>query len=580
MEIKALPEDVIDKIAAGEVVEKPAHMVKELLENSLDAGANNIQIEVEDGGRNVRISDNGVGISSQQLTTALERHTTSKIRAFDDLSSLNSFGFRGEALATIGSVSRLEISSRPEKQKEGFGLKSEFGKKAKPIPSPVNQGTTVTVQELFANVPARLKFLKTPASEIAQIRNIVQAVALSHPEIEFTFKVNRQLDKHYPKAQSNLERAKQVLEVENLFSNQTELGSFRCEVLFGSPDLVKGNSKGIWIFVQNRFVQDRGLQAAVLDAYRSLLMHGEYPIVVVNLKCEPSEVDVNVHPTKSQVRFRDNRQAFQCVHRALRLGLESAPWGQRPIQNQENDLEEPEEPAVPLSFSAKEFDTIQVKQKVSSTAQRYQTSTPSSSVEDKNNGSWGSCQLVGQVHSTYLVTQTDKALVLIDQHAAHERIYFERLMRDFKNGASDIQNYLLPLSISLPEHQVESLLSLRSDFLKLGIDIDQGGVDSIVIRAAPAWISESALEKTITKTADDIGEKGGSFALEKNLAEVCASLACHSAIRAGQTLSPEEMQALTHQMEEFAFSSYCPHGRPVAVEISWTKLERDFGRIV
>ncbi len=578
MEIKALPEDVINKIAAGEVVEKPAHMVKELLENSLDAGASNIQIEVEDGGRNVRISDNGIGISSQQLMTALERHTTSKIRIFDDLSSLNSFGFRGEALATIGSVSRLEITSRPEKQKEGFGLKSEFGKKSKPIPSPVNPGTTVTVQELFANVPARLKFLKSPTSEVAQIRNIVQAVALSHPEIEFTFKVNRQLDRHYPKAKSNLERAKQVLEVENLFSNQTELGSFRCEVLFGSPDLVKGNSKGIWIFVQNRFVQDRGLQAAVLDAYRSLLMHGEYPIVVVNLKCEPSEVDVNVHPTKSQVRFRDSRQAFQCVHRALRFGLETAPWNQN-----FSPRYLPEEPAIPLSFSAKEFDTIQVKQKVSSGSQSYESVTSPTLAESRNesrNKSWGSYHLIGQVHSTYLVTQTDNALVLIDQHAAHERIYFERLMRSFKSGANDIQNYLLPLSINLPAPQVENLLSLHNDFLKLGIDIDQGGVDSIVVRAAPAWISESALEKTIIKAADEMTERGGTFALEKKLADVCASLACHSAIRAGQTLSIEEMQSLTQQMEEFAFSSYCPHGRPVAVEIPWTKLERDFGRIV
>ncbi|OQW46866.1 MAG: hypothetical protein A4S09_02865 [Proteobacteria bacterium SG_bin7] len=579
MEIKALPEDVINKIAAGEVVEKPAHMVKELLENSLDASADKIRIEVEDGGRNVRITDNGVGISSQELSMALERHTTSKIRAFDDLASLNSFGFRGEALATIGSVSRLEITSRPEKQKEGFGLKSEFGKKSSPVPSPVNPGTTVAVQELFANVPARLKFLKSATSEVAQIRNVVQAVALSHPEIEFTFQVNRQLDKFYAKTTSNLERAKQVLEIECLFANRAELGSFCCEALFASPDLVKGNSKGIWIFVQNRFVQDRGLQAAVLDAYRSLLMHGEYPVVVVHLKCEPSEVDVNVHPTKSQVRFRDNRQAFQVVHRALRLGLEAAPWNQsrepRPFRPA---LEKGV--AIPLSFSAEEFDTITVKQKVSSVTKSYETSAANEAVIENSGKNWGSYHLVGQVNSTYLVAQTDTALVLIDQHAAHERIYFERLMRSFKSGAVDIQNYLLPLTLSVPAHQVENLLNLRSDFLKLGIDIDQGGVDSVVVRAAPAWISESALEKTILKTAEDLSEKGGSFALEKSLAAVCASLACHSAIRAGQTLSADEMQSLTSQMEEFAFSNYCPHGRPVSVEIPWAKLERDFGRIV
>lgn len=573
MEIKPLSEDVIDKIAAGEVVERPAHMVKELLENSLDAGANQICVEVEDGGRKVRVSDNGVGIQSYQIRTALDRHTTSKIRAFEDLSSLNSFGFRGEALATIGSVSRLEIISRPANQNEGFSVQAEFGKKSKESPAAGNAGTTVSVQELFANVPARLKFLKSAASEVAQIRNVFLGVALSHPEVELTLKVNGQLDKNFAKANSRVARAKQVLEIENLFSHEATVGGFHCEVLFASPDFVKGNSKGIWVFVQNRWIQDRGLQAAVLDAYRSLLMHGEYPIVVVNLKCDPNDVDVNVHPTKSQVRFRDNRQAFQCVHRALRLGLEAAPWNKN--QNSKSVLAD--EPSMPLSFSSAEFDAINVKQKVSSVTKSYETATTAAVVENK---SWGSYQLVGQVNSTYIVTQTATALVLIDQHAAHERIYFERLMKSFKNGATDIQNYLLPLSIKLPEHQVEGLINFRNEFLKLGIDLDQGGVDTVVVRAAPAWMSESALDKTITKMADEISEKGGSFALEKSLGDVCASLACHSAIRAGQALSNDEMQALTKQMDEFAFSSYCPHGRPVAVEIPWTKLERDFGRIV
>ncbi len=581
-QINPLPADVIDKIAAGEVVERPAHMVKELLENSIDAGAFHITVEVGEGGRAVRIIDDGAGIPENELVAALERHTTSKISDFDDLARLKTFGFRGEALATIGSVSHLTLSSRPAGQENGYAVSCAFGKKEKVQPAAVNYGTVVNVSELFANVPARLKFLKSNASELAQIRYVVQAMALSHPQVEFSLKFNGELDCHYTKTDFALERARQVLQVKQFFRSEASVGNFNCSVLFASPDEVRGNSRGIWLFVQDRWVQDRGLQAAVMDAYRSLLMHGEYPNVVVYLKCEPAEVDVNVHPAKSQIRFRDSRAAFQCVHRALRAGLEDAPWGKRSVPAAETIN------SIPLGFTAPEFDSIVVKQKTftSPVANYNPERLPGlgevSALEKSGEASpnWSGLRLVGQVNSTYLVAESGSSLVLIDQHAAHERIYFERLLRNFKEGAVDIQSYLLPLLINIPAESIDALLSQAAEFRRLGIEIEQSGADSIAVRAAPAWISETALTDVLMKTAEEITDRGGSFAFEKNLNEVCARLACHSAIRAGQTLSLEEMQSLTSQMDTTKFSNYCPHGRPVMIELTWNKIERDFGRIV
>lgn len=579
MQIHRLSDDVIDKIAAGEVVERPAHMVKELLENSLDALATHITVEIENGGRNVCVIDDGQGIAKEQLNPALGRHCTSKIQNFDDLWHLNSYGFRGEALATISSVSELTIGSRKSKDTQGFGLTSSFGRLGHVEPIALNSGTRVTVKNLFENVPARLKFMKSASAEVSQIRLVIQALALCHPRVEFTLKVEGKLDFVFPITNSLKLRAEQVLDMPVLFESSGSYGSYQCHALFSSPENVRGNTRGIWLFVQGRWIQDRGLQAAVLDAYRGLLMHGEYPVVAVFLTCDSQEVDVNVHPTKSQVRFRDSKSAFRAVHQTIRSGVEKTPWNM-------NSTYEPTNTQGDKALS----DNIEVvyepfnSENIIMTPQVEYLASPTQqmSLQQMETGSkeWTRLQLLGQARATYLLTESDNAFVFIDQHAAHERVLYERILQSWNAQPEDIQTFLLPLSISLREEQVEALLSLRGEFAKIGIELDQGGIDSVIVRMAPNWLSETALVKTLEKTAEELLNLGGSFALEKIRRDIAASLACHSAVRAGQVLGASEMSNLLEQMEEFAFSSYCPHGRPVSVEIPWSKLERDFGRIV
>jgi DNA mismatch repair protein MutL len=315
--IQVLSAEVINQIAAGEVVERPAHLVKELVENSLDAGSTVVQIDVNFGGKFIKISDNGHGIVKEDLALALQRHATSKIKKTNDLWNLSTYGFRGEALASVAAVSKLTLQSN------GFQIKSDFGLISDVMPSSVLAGTHLTVESLFENVPARLKFLKSDSSELAQIRNVIKALALAYPQVEFKLIENGKLDLFF---KSNKDRASQVLGLEKIYTQEFKNQNFTVKAYFSSPHDVQKTSKNIWIFAQKRWIQDRALQTAVMEAYRSLLMHGEYPHVVIDLECTPDVIDVNIHPTKSQVKFQDASEAFRSVHAAVRKGLETAPW--------------------------------------------------------------------------------------------------------------------------------------------------------------------------------------------------------------------------------------------------------------
>ena len=601
MSIHILSSDIVNQIAAGEVVERPSHLVKELVENSLDAGANDIEIEVDDGGRNVRVTDNGSGIRSNELTLALSRHATSKLQAYQDLFHLSSYGFRGEALASIAAVSNLTLSSKSSEEDGAFRIRSEFGRVSDLEPVGHGQGTSVQIRELFANVPARLKFLKSESAEISQIRLMLKALALGRPDVTFRVRSRGQVTDLWSQANSRLERAQQLLGLAPLYSAKSSAPEGECEIVFSSPHNVAKTSKQIWIFVQDRWVQDRSLQAAVIDAYRSLLMHGEFPHAVVWLNCPPESVDVNVHPTKSQIKFQNASAMFRLVHHTLRDELEKAPWrehlGQREQLRTQTVFTVPAEvtpvPTTPV-FQAPEFFTRQTKTKEfvsegSLFAPPKVETMPAAfapppvatvTTTEAVAGFWSQLEVLGQLHLTYILAQSDQALLLIDQHAAHERVNFEKLMKAWREQQVEKQNYLLPLSIDLENDQVEALLSQTAELAKLGLDIEQGGPGTLVVNAHPVFIDDSGIVKALTKLAAEMLDVGGSFAFEKSVVDICATMACHSSVRAGQALSVQQMRELLKSMDPFPLSTFCPHGRPVHLEYSFAKLEREFGRIV
>ncbi|MFZ4405448.1 MAG: DNA mismatch repair endonuclease MutL [Pseudobdellovibrionaceae bacterium] len=326
MSIQILSSEVINQIAAGEVVERPSHLLKELIENSIDATATRIEIYFSQGGRGVEVIDNGQGISEQDLAKSLDRFATSKISNSEDIWQLRTFGFRGEALASIASVSDLLISSRPAEQKQAYQLRSRFGQKSNLEKTGNLNGTRIKIDNLFENTPARLKFLKSDSAEASAIKNTLKALALSHPAVEFKIQENNDLIFYWPVASSRRQRVQQILEETELFTGQAERQGYHAEAIFSSPHKVFKTSKNIWLFVQNRWVQDRSLQAAVMEAYRNLLMHKEYPLAVVWLDVPLDQVDVNIHPTKSQVKFVDASLAFRAVQASIRDVLETAPW--------------------------------------------------------------------------------------------------------------------------------------------------------------------------------------------------------------------------------------------------------------
>ncbi|MCB0408139.1 MAG: DNA mismatch repair endonuclease MutL [Bdellovibrionales bacterium] len=624
MEIHVLAPEVIDQIAAGEVVERPAHLVKELVENSIDAGADEIEVQVEQGGRWVKVRDNGRGISRASLPLSLARHATSKISNSSDLWGLSSYGFRGEALASIAAVSRLTLITKMKDQK-GHQLISEFGKARDVEEVGADFGTTVIIEDLFSNVPARLKFLKSDSAEITQIKNVLKAMALAYPNINLKVRSNNKLIYFWAKTESLKERAEQILEKNPLYFGDAEVEGVRAQVCISAPNETTGNSRQIWLFAQKRWVQDRSLQAAIMDGYRNLLMHGEFPYAVAWVNCDPEEIDVNIHPTKSQVKFLKANNAFRAVNRAVREVLEKAPWvketiGTTPTYRPENELRlEKSTNSESLRFQDEAFqktnyskkDFAFTKNENMSVMETLKTYSPISKRQYKDDNEldryletektyneekviltenvaettsgtklWSRLDILGQADLTYIVAQNEKALLLVDQHAAHERVAFETLMSAWKGGKLDIQNYLVPLVVDLENEKVEALISQKDDIEKLGVHIEQMGPESIAVNAAPTLLKEKALVQALHLLADEMMDRGGSFALEKVIGDICATLACHSVVRAGQALSKDQMRALLEQMDEFPLSSFCPHGRPVYVEYPFSKVEKDFGRIV
>ncbi len=617
--IHQLPQEVVNQIAAGEVVERPASMVKELVENSMDAGASKIEIHFSEGGRFVQVKDNGCGIRDSELNLALSPHSTSKISSLKDIWTINSYGFRGEALASISEVSDFTLVSKTENQDQAAHLRSEFGKKRPVERIASEKGTTVIVKNLFQNTPARLKFLKSEASETNLIKNTIKAMALSHPQVEFRVLHKGKLLFYWPAAENLQKRAEEVLSFKNTFYTKTKYNDIMVEAVMCAPNETAAHRRQMWFFISGRWVEDSTIHSAVMSAYRGLLMHGEYPLVVLHLSCRQEDLDVNVHPSKSKVRFKNSSPVFKAVHHSLRAVLEKAPWinNKRSMQqSQETELKFPNVGFDKTHFHKKDSgfyghsDKSRFQKDYSAspssdkTQDFYETSSSLASTiqnmdmkpalvkdslsrevqEEKEpegkQGYWSSLYVLSQAHLTYILAQTREAIVFIDQHAAHERVLYERLMLSWNTGKGEVQNRLIPLVLDLDESLVKPLLSVQKELLKIGVEVELSGPDGLVIHSAPAILKDVALQKALVQMADEMKSLGGSFAIENKVSDLCATMACHSAIRAGQALSKDEMKELLIQMDEFPLSSFCPHGRPVFVEYPLSRLEKDFGRRV
>jgi DNA mismatch repair protein MutL len=595
MPIRLLSSDVSSQIAAGEVVERPASVVKELTENSLDAGAKNISIAIEDAGRAlIEVADDGHGIPAAELELAASRHATSKLTQSEDLFHIQTLGFRGEALASIGSVSHMTITSRVASSQEGARLKVDGGisGKVEKVGAPV--GTVLRVENLFYNVPARLKFLKTDVTERRAIDSLVTRYALAYPNVRFKVTDGKQTTlqtagdgdrRAILAALYGVDVAKQMLEVMALEDPSTGSGQGGMTLSgFISPtSLTRSNRKEITFFVNGRWVQEFSLNAALLQAYHTLLMVGRYPLTALFLEMHPEDVDVNVHPTKAEVRFRSQDKVFSFVQRSARKALLAytpvpsvSPqlWGSRPAPS------EPREIGVDWSVA---HDSVLTTDNRPLTMESETPSTdesrPSSVVNGQSAFSTGVplLRLIGQIGSTYLVAEGPDGLYLVDQHAAHERVLFEKLMAQRENKSIPSQALLAPEVVTLPPQSAKTLTQQLPFLNHFGFEVEEFGTNTFQVRAMPTLFSGGDPSSALRALVEDFEEDETPLQAEveaKLAARVCKRLA----VKGGQTLTSDEQRSLLHDLEACQSPRTCPHGRPTMIHLSVDTLERQFGR--
>lgn len=585
MPIRILPADVASQIAAGEVVERPASVVKELVENSIDAGANHISIQIMDAGkRMIVVSDNGSGISSAEISLAVERHATSKLTNADDLFHIATLGFRGEALASIGSVSRLTITSRQEADESGNRIRVEAGRVIYQESIGAPRGTSVQVEDLFHNVPARLEFLKTNRTELRQIDDIVMRYAVSNPEVRCEL----------------FHEEKKILQTSGLGDRRETLGAIlgveisreMLEVIAEEDEIsVKGfispttrsksNRRDIYFFVNGRPIQDPSLATALTQAYHTLLMVGRYPFAYLFLQVPPEFVDVNVHPTKAEVRFKDAQRVFRAVQRAARRSL--LAHSPIPEINQYPEWLHKAWHSTPTPSEAANTGEVLVSP---SWQVPYSLEKPEAQTHSHHPSfsklSTPILRLIGQVGAAYLVAEGPDGLYLIDQHAAHERVLFEQYLAAYEKGKEnnnsiDSQGLLQPVAIEFSTTKA-SLLEEQLDFInQLGFAVEPFGSNTFIVRQVPALLTDIEPEAALRILIDDF-EEDESPLQQQVEARIIARVCKRAAIKAGQVLSGDEQQRLLSDLEQCQSPRTCPHGRPTMIHLSVDLLERQFGR--
>jgi DNA mismatch repair protein MutL len=610
MPVRQLSEAVINRIAAGEVVERPASVVKELVENALDAGARRIEILTDGGGRRlIRVSDDGEGMTRADLALAVERHATSKL-AEDDLVAIRTLGFRGEALPSIGAAARLAITSRHASEPHAWAIEVDAGVKSELKPAALGEGTRVEVRDLFYATPARLKFLKSDRTEAEAVREVVRRLAMSRPDVAFTLTGEERSPLHFPAAlpgaAGRLARLGDVLGADfraNAVALAAEREGIKVEGFAALPTLTRANTLGQYLFVNDRPVRDKLLIGAVRAAYADYLPRDRHPLVALFVSLPPPEVDVNVHPAKAEVRFRNAGLVRALIIHALksalardatraattgsaatiavfrsssRPGYAARPWRQSPLT-----MREASAAFAPLrgAFAEPAQAGFEVGAPAADLRGDFDTGP------DRSRESAGDAQLDhplgaarAQIHDTYIVAQTRDGLVVIDQHAAHERIVYERLKAALDKSGVARQILLIPEIVELDEADVARLVARAEELASFGLVIEPFGPGAVALRETPALLGEIDGAGLIRDLAEHIGEWDEALPLERRLMQVASSMACHGSVRAGRRLKSDEMNALLREMERTPNSGQCNHGRPTYVELKLTDIERLFGR--
>lgn len=631
MQIKQLPSHLINQIAAGEVVERPASAIKELLENSLDAGATQIDIDIEQGGvKRIRVRDNGRGISKQDLSLALSRHATSKIASLDDLENVLSFGFRGEALPSIASISRLTLSSRAEGEEQAWQLQGS-GQEHFDEPAPCSHatGTTIDVRDLFFNVPARRKFLKTEKTEFRHLEDVVKKVALSRFETGFTLRHNQKTVLNLRPATTVEMAERRVAEIcgpaftEQSIRVEHEGAELRLTGWIGLPTFSRSQADLQYFYVNHRIVKDRVLTHAVRQAYQDVLYHGRHPAYVLYLDIDPAKVDVNAHPTKHEVRFRESSLVHGFLFRSLHRTLADL----RP-QDQLNDSSEPNlhESATTSASSTNSLKAsinyaplseqrplhIPVKDQVDlyrrlhgqdsvaeAPAQPSQHYDVNTTHQQNTSASLGAANIqsmpvqvdhentgeapplgfaLAQLHGIFILSQNTQGLIVVDMHAAHERITYEYLKRSMSAESIRSQPLLVPLAISVSKKEADCADANKETFEQLGFNLDRLSPEKITIRAVPSLLKNADVESLVRDVLSDLITHGSSQRIQEAMNEILSTMACHGSVRANHRLTIPEMNALLRDMERTERSGQCNHGRPTWTQLTVDQLDKLFMR--
>ena len=604
MTLRILPEAVINRIAAGEVVERPASAVKELVENSLDAGATRIDVVVRDGGRIlVSVTDDGAGMTADELALAVERHATSKLPD-DDLTCIATLGFRGEALPSIGAVSRLTITSRPAGAPEAWTIDVEGGRKSTPRIAAHPPGTRIEVRDIFFATPARLKFLKTPRTELGHAQDAVKRLAMVHAGVAFTLGDGTRSLIRLAASQGELfaqrlERLGAIMGREfadNALTIEAEREGLRLTGHIGLPTLNRGHSTMQFLFVNGRPVRDKLLFGTVRAAYRDFLASDRHPLLALFLDVPPEAVDVNVHPAKSEVRFRDpglvrglivgslKHALAEAGHRASTT-VAAAALGAMAPHGGGGDVPRTlyagsgggraGMAAMPRNLAER---TTQFHAPLPDLDAPPGAPVAASGAASDDGGDYPLGVARAQLHETYIVAQTADGIVVVDQHAAHERLVYERMKKAMAKGGVKRQGLLIPEVVEMDDEAAARLLARADELAELGLVIEPFGAGAVVVREVPALLGATDAAGLVRDLADDMAEYADALSLKERLGEVCGTMACHGSVRAGRRLNADEMNALLREMEVTPHSGQCNHGRPTYVELKLADIEKLFGR--
>lgn len=621
MAIVQLPDQLVNQIAAGEVIERPSSIVKELVENSLDAGANNIKVELENGGiRLIRIRDNGHGIEKNDLPLAVHRHATSKIASLDDLESVSSLGFRGEALPSIASVSVMRLLSQSQNEEQAWELHADGTHQEtelKPVAHPV--GTTIEVRDLFFNVPARRKFLRAERTELTHIESMLKKLALAHFHAAFTLTHNGKTIFSWKSGDSQVHRERRVRDVcgakffEQAYYVETENAGLKIWGWIAQPTFSRSQADMQYFYVNQRAVRDKVIAHAVKQAYSDVLYHARQPAFVLFLDIESTQVDVNVHPAKSEVRFRDSRQVHGFVRRSLQDALASirpdsgvAPGLDQVVPAQSGDMpmspgtapgmaaSVAEQPRPSLSGGAFYANSpsqvnmaLPVRENNAGLRKLYEATPDNGFSINSPEGTGVAAEsdvpplgfALAQLHGVFILAQNKEGLVVVDAHAAHERITYERLKHAYSDdGKIQSQPVLIPVAMMVSTREADMVEESEAFFARLGIRVQRVGDEKLSIREVPVMLSDCDLETLIRDVLSELIEHGDSKHVEQAINEVLSSMACHGSVRANRKLTVIEMNALLRQMESTENSGQCNHGRPTWTALSVSELDKLFMR--